>query len=1151
MQGIAEPDSERGIIPRAFDQIFDTVTVAENTKYLIRASYLEIYNEDIRDLLGKDTKARLELKERPEGGVFVKDLSMHPCSCVKECASVMVTGWGNRAVGSTLMNSASSRSHSIFTIHLERCDDPVKDRMARNSGSGNIRASKLNLVDLAGSERQDKTQATGDRFKEATKINLSLSALGNVISALVDAKAQHIPYRDSKLTRLLQDSLGGNTKTLMVACLSPADNNYEESLSTLRYANRAKNIKNKPKINEDPKDAMIREYLNEIISLKAMLDRRTPSVGLPESTTTRLGSTAEAVESVHDDQIKSLAIELEVAKTTKEEVTFQMKKVREDADKREHEQQLHTEKLTKETRVLKKQYDKCVMEISEELVSVKSGKEQVQNEMILLQVKFEEQLKAIEDVVLPEKVKVEKARLKEEFEREILAMKDELDSVKQSKICVNEEMSKLRQSFQEVEERAACAIDPEKIEEEKRKFKSEHEQIIQNLRKELEDVQRCRDSTLSDMKSKELIHDEEIKAYALKPVQIEAEKLSLKLEYEKNIQDLQSELDALKQCRDQKSEEILIKDRTHEDNLRLLEEYGERKSEIVDPVNILDNTVLSFNHTNDGSKSRQDTDIETIISKTKVASEISLSPEIEDANQEINTEYEAHTNRKIEESDYIRTARDVMAKKINHLKIEYQKAIKLTEITIVLPERLAEEKSRVKSTFEMEMSLIRDQLAEIKDSRAAISREVKAKSLVMNNYKAEMCRLRCMLNSVKESNIAQLNEAAMHAQIIYDSALKHTDLMLHIEKEQVRVNRLETDYERSHLQIDDDVRSGNLNEDAGDREKVEMMRRSISGTHTTMQRQTELFEKYDNLQRDASANELRNAYHPEGLKNIPKDLNSLEAAKRLDELQRFLIGGDVQTNVVEAIKEKLFNEKQHAEKKRFVLERALVLENESRLTLGDGSNGVHDGMISKSSAVRSLKLENEALRQEVKDLQCEFQYDRVDYLETLRAQDQTIKWYEATVAKILPALRRDANYVDLDRMKVQSVWDDLNQRWKVPEFKIEKMTLPSLTGRRASSAMFSCGFSERNSPFDCTGQFCNDPAADLDYDLRSEDRFIQRLNESSLDDPCLNFFRTCSHRIRDFEDGSRRRSADVNSIRPDLRSPARPLSRKVTPNRHT
>lgn len=126
-------------------------------------------------------------------------------------------------------------------------------------------------MDLAGSERQSRTGATGERLKEATKINLSLSALGNVISALVDGRCRHIPYRDSKLTRLLQDSLGGNTRTLMVACVSLADDSYEESLSTLCYANRARNIRNKPCINEDPKGALLREYQEEIRKLKAIL----------------------------------------------------------------------------------------------------------------------------------------------------------------------------------------------------------------------------------------------------------------------------------------------------------------------------------------------------------------------------------------------------------------------------------------------------------------------------------------------------------------------------------------------------------------------------------------------------------------------------------------------------------------------------------------------------------------------------------------------------------------------------------------------------------------------------------------------------------------------------------------------------------------
>ncbi|CAF1470894.1 unnamed protein product [Adineta steineri] len=229
MQGVNTPGSpQRGIIPRSFEHIFEASSVAAGTKYLIRASYLEIYNESIRDLLGKDIKAALDLKEHTDKGVYIQNLTWHQCTNVEDCERLMDKGNKNRATGATLMNKDSSRSHSIFTILTEMCSRSEVD------GKEHIRAGKLNLVDLAGSERQSKTHAEGERLREATRINLSLSALGNVISALVDGRSKHIPYRDSKLTRLLQDSLGGNTKTLMVAAISPAHDNYEETLSTLR-----------------------------------------------------------------------------------------------------------------------------------------------------------------------------------------------------------------------------------------------------------------------------------------------------------------------------------------------------------------------------------------------------------------------------------------------------------------------------------------------------------------------------------------------------------------------------------------------------------------------------------------------------------------------------------------------------------------------------------------------------------------------------------------------------------------------------------------------------------------------------------------------------------------------------------------------------
>ena len=234
---------------------------------MVRCSYLEIYNEEIHDLLSEVKKGQefksLALKEDPDKGVYIKDLTQGIVKTIPEIEKYMNIGNNLRKTAATNMNEGSSRSHSIFTVYIETAE--------QIEGEQRIKAGKLNLVDLAGSERVAKTGSSGQTMKEGIKINMSLSALGNVISALVDGKTKHIPYRDSKLTRLLQDSLGGNQKTVMIAALSPADYNYEESISTLRYAARAKNIKNKPTVNEDPKDALLKQYEDEINQLKRML----------------------------------------------------------------------------------------------------------------------------------------------------------------------------------------------------------------------------------------------------------------------------------------------------------------------------------------------------------------------------------------------------------------------------------------------------------------------------------------------------------------------------------------------------------------------------------------------------------------------------------------------------------------------------------------------------------------------------------------------------------------------------------------------------------------------------------------------------------------------------------------------------------------
>ncbi|MEQ2314469.1 hypothetical protein AMECASPLE_012447 [Ameca splendens] len=267
MQGLSKDPEKRGVIPNSFEHIFTQISRSQNQKYLVRSSYLEIYQEEIRDLLCKDNNKKLELKENPDYGIYVKDLSSVVTKNATEIEHVMNIGNQSRSVGFTNMNERSSRSHAIFLVTVE-CSERGPD------GEDHIRVGKLNMVDLAGSERQSKTGAKGKRLKEAAKINLSLSALGNVISALVDGRSTHVPYRDSKLTRLLQDSLGGNAKTVMIAAVGPAHKSFNETLATLRYASRAKKIKNKPRINEDPKDALLREFQQEIARLKAQLEEQ-------------------------------------------------------------------------------------------------------------------------------------------------------------------------------------------------------------------------------------------------------------------------------------------------------------------------------------------------------------------------------------------------------------------------------------------------------------------------------------------------------------------------------------------------------------------------------------------------------------------------------------------------------------------------------------------------------------------------------------------------------------------------------------------------------------------------------------------------------------------------------------------------------------
>lgn len=211
----------------------------------------------------------LELRESKGGEVYVKNLTNYLVNNLSELEKLKKKGDERRATAATKINEHSSRSHSIFSITIERSQDDVS-KLTKC-----VRLGRLNLIDLAGSERQSKSGSSGARLKEASRINLSLTCLSLVIRSLTDPNSNHVPYRNSKLTRLLTSSLGGNSKTLLIACISPALVHLSETLNTLRFASRTKRVKNKASINEDVKDALLRKYRAQLEELKRKLDSRS------------------------------------------------------------------------------------------------------------------------------------------------------------------------------------------------------------------------------------------------------------------------------------------------------------------------------------------------------------------------------------------------------------------------------------------------------------------------------------------------------------------------------------------------------------------------------------------------------------------------------------------------------------------------------------------------------------------------------------------------------------------------------------------------------------------------------------------------------------------------------------------------------------
>lgn len=319
MSGYQKSDELKGIIPNTFSHIFSQIARSNEKTFVVTVTYVEIYNEEIRDLLSKNNK--LEIREIPSLGVYIKDLVGCPVCSVESMVDLMNRGNTNRITRSTMMNDVSSRSHAIFSIRIE-----MKDKLTNKSTTG-----KLNLVDLAGSERLAKTQATGERLREASSINQSLSVLGNVISALVDGKGSHIPYRNSKLTRLLKDSLGGNSKTAMIAMLSPSELDYDESLCTLRYASRVKYIKNYTQVNTD-KLCLIESFENEIKELQERIKEITlieEKLKRPKTRKKKEGKKEKAITDEMMAEIQRQDEEIAKSEKEKEELIEKINRIQE------------------------------------------------------------------------------------------------------------------------------------------------------------------------------------------------------------------------------------------------------------------------------------------------------------------------------------------------------------------------------------------------------------------------------------------------------------------------------------------------------------------------------------------------------------------------------------------------------------------------------------------------------------------------------------------------------------------------------------------------------------------------------------------------------------------------------------------------------
>lgn len=602
---MGNPDS-LGIVPRISADLFTTVlnrlqsfvgTDREGTKCMITVSYLEIYNETIKDLLNPSDKV-LKIHESPKNGIYVKDLCELIVKNSSDLLRLLEQGNTVRRVAATNMNEQSSRSHSCFTIKIEQ---KLVTELSGGVTREQVVSAKLNLVDLAGSERASKTGATGSTLKEGAKINLSLMTLGTVINALAAGGSKgHIPYRDSQLTRLLQESLGGNAATVMIAAISPADYNYEETLGTLKYANRAKSIENQVVRNEDVNERMIRELKEQIEKLKAELSSSaTVGGGAPDpELEARLRLMEEDQRNAWEEKERlSQALAAERQSNMNNVISNMMRDLKE--QKIEHMKKiklLTIEKadLVKSQKVLKEKSDGIKAILDKKMTSYNNLKGQYEecrpaegdDEQTLADKKIKKSQYAQEMQTLLSEVETQKAKWIEKkdgmkvIRSKIAQTEENIDSAKADLVVAHgllDQNDKLRQRIHEEERMKARDQIAKELNDAKAKLENERQAVrgsieaevaneIAQIRKELEDCQ-SKLSNTEEEKRRLFEQNEELREYSEKLESRLADAEALHESAETTIANLQKEVKE----KDHLSEELAKAARDRKDLLKKFE----------------------------------------------------------------------------------------------------------------------------------------------------------------------------------------------------------------------------------------------------------------------------------------------------------------------------------------------------------------------------------------------------------------------------------------------------------------------------------------------------------------------------------------------------------------------------------------------------